>query len=117
MAQEESPEIKELRSEMRKGRIPLIEAIRSAYKPYLIAMKGWERKNAEIREQAGLLSSDFREKGWLLRSSSRSSEEGGLGVVDSYKEHSKQANAVSSLIDKELPNLVKLHALRRIQPS
>lgn len=35
MAQEESPEIKELRSEMRKGRIPLIEAIRSAYKPYL----------------------------------------------------------------------------------
>lgn len=72
-------------------------------------MKCWERKNAEIREQVGLLSSDFREKGWLLRSSSRSSEEGGLGVVDSYKEHSKQANAVSSLIDKELPNLVKLH--------
>jgi len=56
MAQEESPEIKELRSDMRKGRIPLIEANRSAYKPYLIAMKDWERKNAELREQSSSMS-------------------------------------------------------------
>ncbi len=95
MAQEESPEIKEL---------PLIEAIRSAYKPYLIAMKGWECKNAELREQVGLLSSDFSEKGCVLRSSPRSTQEGGLGVVESYKELAKQAKAVASLIDKELPN-------------
>jgi hypothetical protein len=91
MAQEESQEIKELRSDMRKGRLPLIEAIRSAYKPYLLAMKGWERKNAELREQVGLLSSDFS------------------GVVESYKELAKQAKAVATLIDKELPNLVKLY--------
>jgi hypothetical protein len=109
MAQEESQEIKELRSEMRKGRLPLIEVIRSAYKPYLIAMKGWERKNAELREQVGLLSSDFSEKGRVLRSSARSAQEGGLGVVESYKELAKQAKAVASLIDKELPNLVKLY--------
>ena len=43
MAQDESREIKELRSDMCKGRLPLIEAIRSAYKPHLITMKGWER--------------------------------------------------------------------------
>lgn len=109
MPQEESLEVRELRSEMRKGRLPLIEAIRSAYKPYLIAMKGWERKNAELREQVGLLSSDFSEKGRVLRSSARSAQEGGLSVVDSYKELSKQAKAVASLIDKELPNLTKLY--------
>ncbi len=109
MAQEESLEIKELRSDMRKGRLPLIEAIRSAYKPYLIAMKGWERKNAELREQVGLLSTEFSEKGKVLRSSARSSQEGGLGIVESYKELAKQAKAVASLIDKELPNLVKLY--------
>src|SRR5436309_12528877 len=109
LAQEESQEIKELRGEMRKGRLPLIEAIRSAYKPYLIAMKGWERKNAELREQVGLLSSDFSEKGRVLRPSARSAQEGGLSVVESYKELAKQAKAVASLIDKELPNLVKLY--------
>ena len=37
MAQEEPPEIKELRSDMRKGHLPLIDAIRSAYKPHRIA--------------------------------------------------------------------------------
>ncbi len=107
MAQDETKE-KELRSEMRKGRTPLIEAVRSAYKPYLIALKGWERKNSELREQVGLLSSDFSEKGKSLRSGSRS-QEGGLGVVELYKELGKQAKAVSSLIDKELPNLIKLY--------
>jgi hypothetical protein len=71
MAHEESPEIKERRSDIRKGRLALIEAIRSAYKPYLIAMKDWERKNAELREQVGLLSSGFSERGRLKAHSSR----------------------------------------------
>jgi len=43
-------------------------------------------QNAELREQVGLLSSDFSEKGRVLRSSARSAQEGGLGVVESYKE-------------------------------
>jgi hypothetical protein len=86
MARYESQEIKEPRSDMRKGRLPLIEVVRSAYKPHRIAMKGWERKNAELREQVGLFSSDFSEKGRVLRSSARSAQEGGLGVVEWYKE-------------------------------
>jgi hypothetical protein len=108
MPDQESQEQK-LRSEMRKGRTPLIADVRSAYKNYLIAMKGWERKNAELREQVGLLSSEFSEKGKALRAGSRSLAEGGLGIVDVYKELAKQAKAVSSLIEKELPNLVKLY--------
>lgn len=103
------PTEQELRSEMRKGRTPLIAEVRSAFKNYLVAMKGWERKNAELREQVGLLSSDFSEKGKLLRSSSRTLAEGGLVVVDSYKELAKQAKAVSSLIEKELPKLIELY--------
>jgi|GraSoiStandDraft_1057264.scaffolds.fasta_scaffold1591549_1 hypothetical protein len=37
MAQYEFQEIKEPRSDLRKGHLPLIEAIRSAYKPHRIA--------------------------------------------------------------------------------
>lgn len=103
------PTEQELRSEMRKGRSPLIADVRSAFKNYLIAMKGWERKNAELREQVGLLSSEFSEKGKLLRSGSRTLAEGGLVIVDSYKELAKQAKAVSSLIEKELPKLIELY--------
>ncbi len=44
MAQYESQEIKEPRSDMRKCGLSLTEAIRCAYKPHRIAMKGWERK-------------------------------------------------------------------------
>src|SRR5712691_4580912 len=102
-------QVRELRKAMRDGRAPLIEAVRAAYQPYLIAMKGWERKNAELREQVGLLSNEFSVKGALLRSSSRKAQEGGSGLVELYKELSKQAKAVSSLIDKELPNLAKLY--------
>ncbi len=100
---------RELRKAMREGRAPLIEAVRAAYQPYLIAMKGWERKNAELREQVGLLSNEFSVKGALLRASSRKAQEGGAGLVELYKELSKQAKAVSTLIDKELANLVKLY--------
>jgi chromosome segregation ATPase len=109
MPQEESQEVKELRRQMREGRTPLIEAVRAAYQPYLIARKGWERENAELREQVGLLSSEFSNKGKQLRESSRKSQDSGAGMVDLYKELGRQAKAVSALIDKELPNLSKLY--------
>lgn len=102
-------ELKELRRQMREGRTPLIEAVRSAYQPYLIAMKGWERKNSELREQVGLLSNEFSVKGNQLRQSSRNAQKGGVGMVELYRELARQAKAVSSLIDKELPNLAKLY--------
>jgi hypothetical protein len=73
------------------------------------ARKGWERKNSELRDQVGLLSSEFSTKGKQLRESSRKSTESGAGMVDLYKELGKRAKAVSTLIDKELPNLVKLY--------
>ncbi|HEX6484671.1 MAG TPA: hypothetical protein VF043_37980 [Ktedonobacteraceae bacterium] len=66
-------------------------------------------KNAELREQVGLLNNQFSTKGKALRESSRKSTDSGEGLVDLYKELSKQAKAVSALIDKELPNLVKLY--------
>jgi len=97
---------------VRKGRIPLIEAIRSAYKPYLIAMKGWECKNAELREQVGLLSSDFSEKGRVLRSSPRSTQEGGLGVVESY-----MASWRGKLPDSDLSGRALELALTEIERS
>jgi hypothetical protein len=100
---------RELRRQMREGRAPLIEAVRAAFQPFLLAKKGWERKNAELREQVGLLSSEFSTKGRQLRESARKSSDSGSGMVDLYKELGKQAKAVSSLIDKELPNLVKLY--------
>lgn len=109
MPQDETQEVKELRRHMREGRAPLIEAVRVAYQPYLLAMKGWERKNAELREQVGLLSAEFSMKGATLRQSSKNAKQGGTGLVDLYKELARQAKAVSGLIDKELPNLVKLY--------
>jgi hypothetical protein len=102
-------ELKELRKQMREGRTPLIQAVADAYKPYLLAMKSWERKNAELREQVGLLSSDFTTKGAQLRASARRATEGGSHLVELYRELAKQAKAVSGLIDKELPNLAKLY--------
>jgi hypothetical protein len=109
MPQDQEAQEKELRRQMREGRTPLVEAVRTAYQPYLIARKGWERKNAELREQVGLLSSEFSNKGKQLRESSRKSQDSGAGMVDLYKELGKQAKAVSALIDKELPNLSKLY--------
>lgn len=106
---EESQEIREFRRQMREGRAPLIQAVAEAYKPYLLAMKGWERKNSELREQVGLLSSDFTTKGAQLRASARKATEGGAGLVDLYRALATQAMAVSNLIDRELPNLVELY--------
>jgi hypothetical protein len=77
-------ELKELRHQMREGRAPLVEAVRATYQPYLMAMKGWERKNAELREQVGLLSAEFSNKGARLRASSRKAQEGGAGLVELY---------------------------------
>jgi hypothetical protein len=109
MPQDQETLEKELRRQMREGRTPLVQAVRDAYQPYLLTRKGWERKNSELREQVGLLSSEFSTKGKLLRESSRKSTDSGEGMVDLYKELGKQAKAVSTLIDKELPSLVKLY--------
>lgn len=51
---------------MREGRTLLIQDVREAYSPFLLAKKGWERKNAEPREQVGLLSNQFSTKGRQL---------------------------------------------------
>jgi hypothetical protein len=99
---------KELRRQMREGRTPLIAAVREAYQPYLIAKKGWACKNDELREQVAILNNQFTAKGKQLRDSSRRSTDSGAGMVELYKELSKQAKAVSALIDKELPALTKL---------
>jgi len=109
MPQDQETLEKELRRQMREGRAPLIQAVRDTYEPFLLAKKGWERKNAELREQVGLLNNQFSTKGKQLRESSRKSTDSGAGMVDLYKDLSKQAKAVSTLIDKELPNLVKLY--------
>jgi hypothetical protein len=109
MPQDQEALEKEVRRQMREGRTPLIQAVRDAYEPFLLAKKGWERKNAELREQVGLLNNQFSTKGKQLRESSRRSTDSGAGLVDLYKDLSRQAKAVSGLIDKELPNLVKLY--------
>lgn len=109
MPQDESPEVKELRKQMREGRKPLVEAVEQAYKPYLLARKGLERKNAEIREQVGLLSSEFEEKSKQLYESSKKSGSNPATVVEMYKDLSAQAEGVAALIKKELPSLQKLY--------
>src|SRR5437588_6991166 len=109
MPQDQETLEKELRRQMREGRAPLIQAVRDTYEPFLLAKKGWERKNAELREQVGLLNNQFSTKGKQLRESSRKSTDSGEGLVDLYKALSAQAKAVSKLIDAELPNLVKLY--------
>lgn len=109
MAEQTETQEKELRKQMREGRAPLIEAIRATYQPFILAKKGWSRKNDELREQVALLNNQFSASGKQLRESSRKSQDSGSGMVDLYKDLSKQAKAVSSLIDKELPNLEKLY--------
>jgi hypothetical protein len=109
MPQDDSPETKKLRSDMRAGRTPLLQAIREAYKPYLLARKALERQNSAIREQVGLLSSDFDAKATQLRQSSKKTGENPAMVVELYKELSAQAKGVAALIDKELPSLQKLY--------
>jgi len=108
-SQDESPEVKDLRKKMREGRQPLLQAFKQVYKPYLLARKGLERKSAEIREQVGLLSSEFEEKSKQLYELSKKSDSNPATVVEMYKELSKQAISVSALIDKELPSLQKLY--------
>jgi len=107
--QDDSPEVKKLRSDMRAGRTPLLQAIREAYKPYLLARKALERQNSAIREQVGLLSSDFDAKATQLRQSSKKTGENPATVVELYKELGAQAKGVAALIDKELPSLEKLY--------
>ena len=66
MPQDQEALEKELRRQMREGRTPLIQNVREAYSLFLLAKKGWERKNAELREQVGLLSNQFSTKGRQL---------------------------------------------------
>ena len=66
MPQDQETLEKELRRPMREGRTPLIQDVREAYSPFLLAKKGWERKKAELREQVGLLSNQFSTKGRQL---------------------------------------------------
>jgi hypothetical protein len=66
MPQDQETLEKELRRQMREGRPPLIQDVRKAYSLFLLAKKGWERKNAELREQVGLLSNQFCTKGRQL---------------------------------------------------
>jgi chromosome segregation ATPase len=108
-SQDESPEIKDLRKKMREGRQPLLQVLKQAYKPYLLARKGLERKSAEIREQVGMLSSEFEEKSKQLYELSKKPDSNPATVVEMYKELSQQAKGVAALIDKELPSLEKLY--------
>lgn len=105
---QETQEIRGLRRQMRDGRTPLLEAIREAYSPYLLARKGLERKNSEVREQLGLLNSTFASSIKKLRDSAKDTDSSGEEVLVLYGEMSKQAKAVASFIDKELPGLKKL---------
>jgi len=109
MPQDQEALEEELRRQMREGRTPLIQAVRDTYEPFMLAKKGWVRKNAELREQVDLLNNQFSTKGKQLRESSRKSTDSGEGLVDLCKDLSRQAKAVSTLIDKELPNLIKLY--------
>ncbi len=108
MPQDDSPEIKELRRRMREGRQPLLQAVREAYPSYLLARKGLERKNSEVREQLGLLNNKFSASIKKLRESARNTDDSGEGMILLYEEMSKQAKAVAGFIDKELPGLTKL---------
>jgi len=93
---------------MREGRAPLLQAIREAYPMYLLARKGLERKNSEVREQLGLLNNTFSGSIKKLRESARNTDDSGEGVIVLYQEMSKQAKAVAAFIDKEVPGLTKL---------
>ncbi|HEU5377796.1 MAG TPA: hypothetical protein VFV38_20425 [Ktedonobacteraceae bacterium] len=108
MPQDETAEVKELRKKMREGRAPLLQAIREAYPSYLLARKGLERKNGEVREQLGLLNATFSGSIKSLRESAKNTDDSGEGVLLLYGEMSKQAKEVAAFIDKELPGLQKL---------
>ncbi len=105
--QQEAQE-KELPSQMRAGRTPLLEAIRETYPPYLLARKSYNRKHEEVREQLGLLNATLSTSITKLRQSSRNNEDSGEGMIASYEAMSQQAEAVAALIKKELPGLRKL---------
>lgn len=108
MPSQEDTQFKALRRRMREGRAPLVETIRQAYPGYLLARKGLERKNSEVREQLGMLNATFTASIKKLRESARNTDDSGEAVLLLYAEMSKQAKAVADFIDKELPGLQKL---------
>src|SRR6266567_4022787 len=109
MPQDDSPEIREARRQMREGRTPLLDAIREAYPPYLLARKGYNRKHEEVREQLGLLNATFSTSIKRLRESSRNNEDSGEGMITLYETMSQQAENVVAFIKKELTGLKKLY--------
>jgi hypothetical protein len=108
MPSEESQDIKDLRRQMREGCAPLLKTVRQAYRGYLLARKGLERKSSEVREQLGMLNATFTANIKKLRESARNTDDSGESVLLLYAEMSKQATAVAAFIDKELPGLQKL---------
>jgi hypothetical protein len=72
-------------------------------------MKGSERKNAELRERVGLLSSDFSEQGRVLRSDARSAQKRELRCCRVVQGAGKTGEGYRLSIDEELPNLIKLY--------
>jgi len=108
LPQDESQETKDLRRQMREGRTPLLQTIKEAYPPFLLAKKALGRKNAEVREQLGLLNRNFAGSIKTLRESDKDSNGSGEEVILAYQEMAKQARAVADFIDKELPGLQKL---------
>lgn len=93
---------------MRESRAPLLETIREAYPPYLLARKSYNRKREEVREQLGLLNSTFVVSIKKLRESSRNNEDSGEGMIALYETMSQRVEAVAAFIKKELPGLRKL---------
>ena len=93
---------------MREGRAPLLETVRQAHPPYLMARKGLERKNSEVREQLGMLNATFTASIKKLRESAKNTDDSGEAVLLLYAEMSKQATAVAAFIDKELSGFQKL---------
>src|SRR5215469_15477375 len=108
MPQDESPEVKKLRSQMREGRKPLLDTIAETYPSYLLARKAYNRKHEEVREQIGLLNNTFSGSITKLRSSAKNTNDSGSGMILLYETMSKQAKDVAVFIDKELPSLKKL---------
>ena|SRR5947207_13875185 len=84
---------------MREGRTPLLEAVRQAYPPYLLARKAYNRKHEEVREQLGLLNATVSGSIKKLRELSRNTQDSGEGMITLYEMLSKQTKEVSTFIE------------------
>ena len=94
---------------MRDGRKPLLDAIAASYPPYLLARRGWNRKNEEVRDQLNLLNATFSGSNKRLRESARDKDDDGSGMITLYATMAQQAEAVAAFIKRESPGLTKLY--------